>query len=82
VRVGAQPSQDAGAPSSSACLHTTRSRAGRRLIEFERGRPIIVDRPLYRELVKSAIKRTHGCRRYSRVAQNAGAAAPAIDGRV
>ena len=29
------------------------------LIEFERGRPIIVDRPLYRELVKTAIKRTH-----------------------
>jgi hypothetical protein len=29
------------------------------LIEFERGRPIIVDRPLYRELVKEAIKRTH-----------------------
>jgi hypothetical protein len=29
------------------------------LIEFERGRPIIVDRPLYRELVKDAIKRTH-----------------------
>ena len=29
------------------------------LIEFERGRPIIVDRPLYRELVKAAIKRTH-----------------------
>jgi hypothetical protein len=29
------------------------------LIEFERGRRIIVDRPLYRELVKTAIKRTH-----------------------
>jgi hypothetical protein len=29
------------------------------LIEFERGRPIIVDRPLYRELVKIAVKRTH-----------------------
>ena len=29
------------------------------LIEFERGRPIVVDRPLYRELVKTAIKRTH-----------------------
>ena len=27
--------------------------------EFERGRPIIVDRPRYRELVKTAIKRTH-----------------------
>jgi hypothetical protein len=29
------------------------------LIEFDRGRPIIVDRSLYRELVKGAIKRTH-----------------------
>ena len=30
------------------------------LIEFDGpGRPIIVDRPLYRELVKTAIKRTH-----------------------
>ena len=29
------------------------------LIEFERGRAIIVDRSLYRELVKAAIKRTH-----------------------
>jgi hypothetical protein len=30
------------------------------LIEFEGpGRPIVVDRPLYRELVKTAIKRTH-----------------------
>jgi hypothetical protein len=29
------------------------------LIESERGRPIIVDRPLYGELVKAAIKRTH-----------------------
>ena len=36
-----------------------RARAAGVLIEFERGRPIIVDRPLYRELVKSAIKRTH-----------------------
>jgi hypothetical protein len=35
------------------------ARAGGVLIEFERGRPIIVDRPLYRELVKTAIKRTH-----------------------
>ena len=35
------------------------ARAAGVLIEFERGRPIIVDRPLYRELVKSAIKRTH-----------------------
>jgi hypothetical protein len=49
-------------------------RAAGVLIEFERGRPITVDRPLYRELVKSAIKRTHGCRRYSRVARNAGLA--------
>src|SRR5215207_4319012 len=29
------------------------------LIEFEHGRPIIVDRPLYRELAKEAIKHTH-----------------------
>jgi hypothetical protein len=29
------------------------------LIEFERGRPIIVDRALYRELLTGAIKRTH-----------------------
>jgi hypothetical protein len=35
------------------------ARAAGALIEFERGRPIIVDRPLYRELVKRAIKRTH-----------------------
>ena len=35
------------------------ARAAGVLIEFERGRPIIVDRPLYRELVKGAIKRTH-----------------------
>ena len=35
------------------------ARAGGVLIEFEHGRPIIVDRPLYRELVKGAIKRTH-----------------------
>jgi hypothetical protein len=35
------------------------ARAAGVLIEFERGRPIIVDRPLYRELVKDAIKRTH-----------------------
>jgi hypothetical protein len=35
------------------------ARADGVLIEFERGRPIIVDRPLYRELVKTAIKRTH-----------------------
>jgi hypothetical protein len=35
------------------------ARAAGVLIEFERGRPIIVDRTLYRELVKVAIKRTH-----------------------
>jgi acetylornithine deacetylase/succinyl-diaminopimelate desuccinylase-like protein len=35
------------------------ARAAGVLIEFERGRPIIVDRALYRELVKTAIKRTH-----------------------
>src|SRR3954471_18667445 len=35
------------------------ARAAGVLIEFERGRPIIVDRKLYRELVKGAIKRTH-----------------------
>jgi ParB/RepB/Spo0J family partition protein len=36
------------------------ARAAGVLIEFDGpGRPIIVDRPLYRELVKSAIKRTH-----------------------
>jgi hypothetical protein len=35
------------------------ARAAGVLVEFERGRPIIVDRPLYRELVKTAIKRTH-----------------------
>jgi hypothetical protein len=35
------------------------ARAAGVLIEFEHGRPIIVDRPLYRELVKQAIKRTH-----------------------
>jgi hypothetical protein len=34
------------------------ARAAGVLIEFERGRPIIVDRSLYRELVKGAIKRT------------------------
>jgi hypothetical protein len=33
------------------------ARAAGVLIEFERGRPIIVDRALYRELVKGAIKR-------------------------
>jgi hypothetical protein len=35
------------------------ARAAGVLIEFERGRPIIVDRSLYRELVKAAIRRTH-----------------------
>src|SRR5919109_3340695 len=35
------------------------ARAAGVLIEFERGRPIIVDRSIYRELVKGAIKRTH-----------------------
>jgi hypothetical protein len=35
------------------------ARAAGVLIEFERGRPIIVDRSMYRELVKGAIKRTH-----------------------
>src|SRR4051794_25301946 len=36
------------------------ARAAAVLIEFDGpGRPIIVDRPLYRELVKTAIKRTH-----------------------
>jgi ParB/RepB/Spo0J family partition protein len=35
------------------------ARAAGVLIEFDRGRPIIVDRPLYREIVKTAIKRTH-----------------------
>ncbi len=35
------------------------ARAAGVLIEFQQGRPIIVDRPLYRELVKGAIKRTH-----------------------
>jgi hypothetical protein len=35
------------------------ARAAGVLIEFERARPIIVDRSLYRELVKGAVKRTH-----------------------
>jgi ParB/RepB/Spo0J family partition protein len=35
------------------------ARAAGVLIEFERARPIIVDRALYRELVKAAVKRTH-----------------------
>src|ERR1019366_4177281 len=34
------------------------ARAAGRLIQFQRGAAIIVDRPLYRELVKSAVKRT------------------------
>src|SRR5215211_7108147 len=36
-----------------------RARAAGVLIEFDSGRPIIVDRSLYRELVKAAIKRIH-----------------------
>src|SRR3954465_12878444 len=36
-----------------------RARAAGVLIEFDSGRPVIVDRGLYRELVKTAIKRTH-----------------------
>ncbi len=35
------------------------ARAAGTLIDVQQGRPIIVDRPLYRELVKGAIKRTH-----------------------
>jgi hypothetical protein len=35
------------------------ARAAGVLIEFERARPIIVDRALYRELVKAAVKRAH-----------------------
>jgi ParB/RepB/Spo0J family partition protein len=35
------------------------ARAHGALIEFERGRPIVVERALYRELVKGAVKRTH-----------------------
>jgi hypothetical protein len=34
------------------------ARAARVLIAFEQGRPIIVERPLYRELVKGALNRT------------------------
>jgi ParB/RepB/Spo0J family partition protein len=34
------------------------ARAAGVLIEFEQGRPVIVDRPLYRELAKAALKRT------------------------
>jgi hypothetical protein len=36
-----------------------RARAAGVLVEFEHGRPIIVDRAVYRELVKAAVKRTH-----------------------
>src|SRR5215218_9826427 len=36
-----------------------RARAAGVLIEFDTGRPIIVDRSLYRELVNAAITRTH-----------------------
>ena len=36
----------------------SRPRAAGVLIEFDQGRPIIVDRSLYRELVKGAVKRT------------------------
>lgn len=35
-----------------------RARAAGVLIEFERGRPVIVDRALYRELAKDAVRRT------------------------
>ena len=45
--------------SASPTSDVDQARAAGVLIEFERGRPIIVDRPLYRELVKAAIKRTH-----------------------
>lgn len=36
------------------------ARAAGVLIEFDNSRPIIVDRAVYRELVKSAVTRTHG----------------------
>jgi ParB/RepB/Spo0J family partition protein len=39
--------------------HVDQARAAGVLIEFERSSPLIVDRSLYRELVKGAIKRTH-----------------------
>jgi len=39
--------------------HVDQARAAGVLIEFERSSPIIVDRAVYRELVKAAIKRTH-----------------------
>jgi ParB/RepB/Spo0J family partition protein len=38
--------------------HVDQARAAGALIEFERGAPIIVDRALYRELTKDAIKQT------------------------
>jgi ParB/RepB/Spo0J family partition protein len=38
--------------------HVDQARAAGALIEFERGAPIIVDRSLYRELTKDAIKQT------------------------
>ena len=38
--------------------HVDQARAAGALIEFERGAPVIVDRPLYRELTKDAIKQT------------------------
>jgi ParB/RepB/Spo0J family partition protein len=39
--------------------HVDQARAAGVLIEFERSSPLIVDRSLYRELVKGAIKRAH-----------------------
>ncbi|MCW2985515.1 MAG: hypothetical protein JWR63_3085, partial [Conexibacter sp.] len=39
--------------------HVDQARAAGVLIEFERSSPLIVDRSLYRELVKGAIRRTH-----------------------
>jgi ParB/RepB/Spo0J family partition protein len=41
-------------------IEVDQARAAGVLIEFERSSPIIVDRPLYRELCKQAIKRTVG----------------------
>jgi hypothetical protein len=49
----------AGVDHTRANATTPRARAAGALIEFERGRPIMVDRTLYRELVKGASKRTH-----------------------
>ena len=48
-------------PTAPRCASQTRGRPGprrRRVIEFDRGYPLIVDRALYRELVKQAIART------------------------